>query len=211
MRRLCESSLAGGPIGNAPVYARIVPRPNRPQVAGGIYHITARGNRRQDVFADDSDRDLYLSLLERVVVRYGWRCHGYCLMANHVHLVIETPQPNISFGMQFLSGRYAQIFNQRHGVTGHLFQGRFHSVLVQHTSQLLVLMRYVALNPVEAHLCDHPRDWKWSSYAAVVGRTPKPQFLQVDLIMESLGQNTREGARAAFAEFVVGPPARAGP
>lgn len=181
-----------------------MPRAHRSQIAGGMYHITARGNRQQVIFVDDADRSLYLSLLERSVAKYGWRCHAYCLMPNHVHLVVETRRPNVSAGVQFLSGRYGAAFNHRHGVSGHLFQGRFHSVLVKHTPQLLVLMRYVALNPVRAGLCNSPELWPWSSYAALMGRIRRPCFLDVNLTLETFGQGRDDEARAALAEFVVG-------
>jgi REP element-mobilizing transposase RayT len=145
-----------------------MPRPLREEVAGGIYHVTARGNDRRVVFRDSRDGELYLSMLARVVNRQGWLCLSYCLMHNHVHLLIETPRPNLSNGMQRLQGDYARRFHARHGTSGHLWQGRFHSKRVRHDAQFFAVARYVARNPVEAQLCDHAEEWRWSSHGGVV-------------------------------------------
>jgi len=172
--------------------------------------VTSRGNRRQLIFMDDIDRQLFLHLLEKVVARCRWRCHAYCLMSNHFHLVIETPEPNLSYGLQLLNGAYAQWFNQRHGLTGHLFQGRFHSVLVESDWQLLELTRYVVLNPVRAGLCEKPGDWPWSSYRAVVMRVSPPRFLTIDWLLSQFGRDPQR-AREEFRIFVFDAPARASP
>jgi REP element-mobilizing transposase RayT len=185
-----------------------MPRPPRLQLAGAIYHVTARGNRRVDIFMDDSDRRLFLALLERTVTRYGWRCHTYCLMKNHFHLVIETPEPNISDGMQFLAGLYAAAFNHRHGLSGHLFQGRFHTVVLKSDGQLLATVRYVLLNPVRAGLCERPGDWKWSSYGTIV-QVDVRSFVHVGLLLGLFGRVGSQ-AREEFGRFVFDPPARAG-
>ena len=103
-------------------------RPLRLEFSGAVYHVTSRGNARQDIVADDRDRWLFLSLLAHVVDRYGWLCHAYCLMDNHYHLLVETPQPNLSLGMRQLNGRYTQACNRQHDRVGHLFQGLFRAV-----------------------------------------------------------------------------------
>jgi putative transposase len=118
-----------------------VPRPHRLQPAGGVFHITSRGNRRQEIFVDDADRELFLAILGEVIARYCWRCHAYCLMPNHYHLLIETTAENLSIGMHRLNFLYAVRFNNRHGLDGHLFQGRFHSVLVESNHHLIELTR----------------------------------------------------------------------
>jgi putative transposase len=187
-----------------------VPRPPRPQLAGAIYHVTARGNRRVDIFVDDSDRRLFIALLELTITRYGWRCHTYCLMKNHFHLVIETPQPNVSAGMQFLAGRYGAAFNHRHGLSGHLFQGRFHAVVVESEGQLLAAVRYVLLNPVRAGLCEQPGEWRWSSYRAIVRMDYVQPFVHVGRLLGLFGP-VESRAREEFARFVFDAPARAGP
>src|ERR687896_722074 len=107
-----------------------MPRRPRQEVAGGINHVFARGNNRGHVFIDDTDRRAYLTTLGRVTRWKRWRCLAYCLMPNHVHLLLETPQANLGAGMQYLHGSYANEFNERHGRFGHVFQGRYGSVLV---------------------------------------------------------------------------------
>ena len=131
-------------------------RPLRIEFPGALYHVTSRGNARQRVFRDDEDREMFLATLAWVVERFGWRCHAYCLMDNHIHLLIETPQPNLSRGMRQLNGVYTQPFNRRHRKVGHLFQGRFKAVLVEKERYLLELARYIVLNPVRAKMVKTP-------------------------------------------------------
>ena len=116
-------------------------RPLRLEYPGAIYHLTSRGNGRQKIYLNDDDRRLFLDTLAGVVSRYGWICHGYCLMANHYHLLVETPKANLSQGMHQLNGIYTQSFNRRHKRVGHIFQGRFKAILVQKESYLLELER----------------------------------------------------------------------
>jgi REP element-mobilizing transposase RayT len=175
----------------------------RPQVAGGVYHVTTRGNRGQLIFANQLDPSLFVHLVSKNVRRLGWRCHSFCLMPNHYHLLIETPEPNLSIGMQRLNGIYARWFNHAHGYSGHLFERRFHSVFVERNAHLLELTRYLALNPVRAGLCRHPSEWLWSSYRAMTGAVPPPEFLTCDWVL-SLFDADRERARARFAAFVDG-------
>ena len=127
-------------------------RPLRIQYAGAVYHVTSRGNEKKPVFKDDEDRRTFLNTLQHVNKRYNWICHAYCLMANHFHLLIETPDGNLSPGMRQLNGVYTQLFNKRHGRTGHLFQGRYSAILIQKDSHLLEVCRYVVLNPVRARI-----------------------------------------------------------
>ena len=164
-----------------------MPRPPRELKPGGIYHVTARGNRKQRIFLADDDRRFFLTLLDRIAARLRWICHAYCLMENHYHLLVETPGADLSTGLQLLNGRYAQTFNARYSLTGHLFQGRFHSVVVRTDEHLFELTRYLALNPVRAGLCARPEQWPWSSYRAVIGATPEPPFLKVDRLLEFFG------------------------
>jgi REP-associated tyrosine transposase len=186
------------------LYARLVPRSHRLQVAGGVFHVTARGNRRQNVFVHPNDYVAFLLLLDGLSRRRGWRGYGYCLLSNHYHLVVETPAPDLSAGMQWLNGRFAQTFNHRHALDGHLFQGRFDSVLVESDSHLLELSRYLALNPVKAGLCSHPRQWRWSSYSAVAGREAPRPFLAPRRVLQLFGSSVPT-ARARFEEFVNDP------
>lgn len=147
-------------------------RPLRIPVAGGIYHLLARGNDRGQIFADDADRSEFLAIAAEVLGRFGWRCLTYCLMGNHYHLVALTPEENLSRGMRQLNGVYAQRYNRRHRRGGHLFGGRFHAVLVERDTHLLELARYVALNPVRAGLCARPEGWPWSAHRTLIGTAP---------------------------------------
>ena len=126
-------------------------RPIRIEFAGALYHITSRGDRREAIYEDDTDRFRFLEVLGEVVERFNWRCHAYCLMTNHYHLVVETVDGNLSKGMRQLNGVYTQWSNRRHRRTGHLFQGRYKAILVDSEAYLLELARYVVLNPVRAH------------------------------------------------------------
>src|ERR687896_1982709 len=111
-------------------------RPLRIEFSGAIYHVTSRGNAREDIWLDDTDRAMFLGVLAKVISRFNWRCHAYCLMDNHYHLLIETLEPNLSKGMRQLNGVYTQRFNRRHGRVGHVFQGRYKAILVERDSYL---------------------------------------------------------------------------
>jgi putative transposase len=176
-------------------------RPLRIEYDGALYHVTSRGNDRKAIFKDDCDRELLLNTLTQVTERFHWICHGYCLMNNHYHLVIETPDGNLSKGMRQLNGVYTQAFNKRHGRIGHLFQGRFKAILVQKDSHFLEVCRYVVLNPVRVKTISHPRQWKWSSYKATAGMVQAHGCLTVDEILSHFGQRTRI-AHEKYCEFV---------
>ena len=120
-------------------------RPLRLEFPGALYHITSRGNRREAIYDDNADRANFLELLVDIIERCNWRCHAYCLMTNHYHLVVETPEANLSKGMRQLNGVYAQRFNRRHNRVGHVFQGRPSVILVDKDSYLMELARYVVL------------------------------------------------------------------
>jgi REP element-mobilizing transposase RayT len=176
-------------------------RPLRIDLAGALYHVTSRGDRREDIFHDDSDRRDWLSLLEQVCERFNWRCHAYCQMTNHYHIVVETPDANLSHGMRQLNGVYTQRFNRRHRLVGHLFQGRFTGVLVERETHLLELARYVVLNPVRAGMVTDAAEWPWSSYAAMTGATATPSWLTTDWLLSRFGQD-RHKARMRYVDFV---------
>ena len=177
-------------------------RPLRLEFEGAVYHVTSRGNARQDIVADDEDRRTFLRMLAHVVDRYGWLCHAYCLMDNHYHLLIETPQSNLSQGMRQLNGRYTQAYNRRHLRVGHLLQGRFKAILVEKEAHLLELCRYVVLNPVRAKLVSHPRRWMWSSYRTTSGETEAPAWLMTDWVLGQFGQRRRT-AQEKYRVFVA--------
>jgi len=160
-------------------------RPLREEVEGGIFHVFARGNGKQAIYLDDDDRRTYLRMLGAAVERHNWCCLAYCLMDNHLHLLIETPDANLGIGMQRFHGLYAQTFNERHGRSGHLFQGRYGAVRVTTDPQLWMLVRYLAVNPVRAELCERPADWRWSSHGAVAGSGP-PRWLDHSRLLQYL-------------------------
>jgi REP element-mobilizing transposase RayT len=152
-------------------------RPLRPLVAGGVYHVMSRGDGKAQIFLDARDHLAFLERLGLTVSRFDWRCLSYCLMDNHFHLLVQTPQPNLSRGVQHLKTAYAQFFNRRHNRWGHVFGGRFKSPLIQQDAHLLEVFRYIALNPVRAGRCLDPRAWRWSAHAALMGDVPAPDFL----------------------------------
>jgi len=145
-----------------------MPRPPRDDFEGAVHHVWARGVARLPIFRDNADRVTYLHHLGRIVRLKMWRCLSYCLMGNHVHLLVETPEANLAAGMQRLHSVYAQTFNERHGRSGHVFQSRYGSKLIRDDGQLWTAAAYIARNPVEAGLCAQPSAWRWSSHAAVV-------------------------------------------
>ena len=176
-------------------------RPLRIEYAGAVYHVTSRGNERKAVFKGDEDRIRFLNTLQHVNKRYNWICHAYCLMDNHYHLLIETPDGNLALGMRQLNGVYTQLFNRAHGRNGHLFQGRYKSILIQKDSHLLEVCRYVVLNPVRAKMVEAPEAWKWSSYRATAGREASHVCLTRDWV---LGQFSRKRplAEKEYRKFV---------
>ena len=176
-------------------------RPLRIEFPGALYHVTSRGNASQRVFRDDEDRELFLATLAWVVERFGWRCHAYCLMDNHIHLLIDTPQPNLSRGMRQLNGVYTQRFNRRHGKVGHLFQGRYKAILVEKEGYLLELARYIVLNPVRAKMVKTPERYPWSSYQPMLGLAPVPPALAIEWVLDQFAR-TRATARRRYAKFV---------
>jgi REP element-mobilizing transposase RayT len=177
-------------------------RPLRLEFPDALYHVTARGDRQEDIFEDDQDRELFLATLEQVISRFNWICHAWCLMDNHYHLLIQTPDGNLSKGMRQLNGVYTQASNRRHRRVGHLFQGRFKAILVDSDAYLLELSRYVVLNPVRAGIVKKPAAWPWSSYRASVGLEPAAPWLAVDGLLAQFARR-RSLARERYAKFVA--------
>ena len=176
-------------------------RPLRLELAGALYHVTSRGDGREDIYLSDDDRQAWLETLAQVCGRFNWVCHAYCQMSNHYHLVIETPDANLSKGMRQLNGVYTQRFNRSHQRVGHVFQGRFKAILVEKDSYLLELARYVVLNPLRARMIRQLDQWPWSSYPATCGRVAKPDWLQTDFILSQFSAQ-RARAIAKYRTFV---------
>ncbi len=176
-------------------------RPLRIELAGGLYHVTSRGDGHEAIFLEDADRQAWLDLLGQVCKRFNWVCHAWCQMTNHYHIIIETVEGNLSRGMRQLNGVYTQHVNRAHHRIGHVYQGRYKAILVEKDAYLLELARYVILNPVRASLVEVPEQWHWSSYHAMTGTTKAPAWLDTDWI---LGQFSRDRPNAirAYVDFV---------
>jgi REP element-mobilizing transposase RayT len=176
-------------------------RPLRIEYPGALYHVTSRGNARAKIFLDDHDYRKFLDVLGSAVKRFNWICHAYCLMPNHYHMLIETPDGNLSRGMRHLNGIYTQKFNWKHSRCGHLLQGRYKAILVDKDEYLLELSRYLMLNPVRAGITRFPWEYTWSSYRATVGKERAPEFLTTDWLLARCGDK-RGLARRGFENFV---------
>jgi REP element-mobilizing transposase RayT len=179
-------------------------RPLRIEYAGACYHLMSRGDRREDIFNDKQDRELFLQVLGRSCQKTGWEVHAYCLMTNHFHAVIETPQPNLSAGMGWLLGTYTQAFNRRHRQWGHLFGGRYKGQLIDDRSPgyLRQACDYVHLNPKRAGLIAPERplqSYAWSSYPAYLQPRLRSEWLRVDRLLGEHGlQRDAPQAGASF-------------
>lgn len=176
-------------------------RPLRLEFAGALYHITSRGNERKAIYFDDTDFELFLTLLGRVCEQYNWVVHAYCLMTNHYHLLVETPDANLSKGMRQLNGTYTQAINRKRARVGHLFQGRYKAILVDKDAYLLELSRYVVLNPVRANMVETIEDWPWSSWHSAIGKEVSPDWLATDAMLSLFGKYQKT-AREKYAAFV---------
>jgi REP element-mobilizing transposase RayT len=174
----------------------------RLEFPGAIYHVTSRGNARCSIFMDDEDRVLFQICLAETIMRFRWRCHAYCLIDNHYHLLIETPEGNLSAGMRQLNGLYTQRFNRCHERVGHLFQGRFKAIVVERDRYLLELCRYIVLNPIRAGMVENLEHYVWSSYMATMGFSECPVWLETDWVLGQFGK-VRAKARSRYAEFVA--------
>jgi putative transposase len=176
-------------------------RLHRIELAGGLYHVTSRGDRREDIYLSDDDRSAWLDILRAVCRRFQWSCHGWCRTNNHFRAVIETPAGTLSQGMRQLNGVYTQYVNRTHDRVGHAFQGRFKAILVERDAYLLELARYVVLNPVRARMVKRPEQWGCSSYRAMIGAADRSTSLHTDWIV---GQFAARRSRAGenYAEFV---------
>jgi putative transposase len=174
----------------------------RVEYPGALYHVISRGNQRQNIFHDDRDRTKYLELLCRLKEVYSFRLHAYVLMLNHVHLLLESGQVPLSRIMQRLGSGYTQYFNRRHGLAGHLFQGRYKAILCDKDSYLLELSRYLHLNPVRAKAVKDPADYTWSSYGGYMRGTERQKWLDTTDVLREFSRNPAQ-ARKLYRRFVL--------
>lgn len=177
-------------------------RPLRIEFPGALYHITSRGDRKVDIYLDDTDRAVWLQTLADVCARSNYVVHAFCQMTNHYHLLLETLDGNLSDGMRQLNGVYSQYFNRRHDLVGHVFQGRYKAILVQKESYLMELARYIVLNPVRAKLVSDPENWPWSSYRLTIGEATPPAWLDTSFTLKKFGDDGA-GAVLAYRQFVL--------
>lgn len=176
-------------------------RPLRIEYEGALYHITARGNERKPLYKEEGDYHRFLNILSELPERFGTAIHGYVLMANHYHLLIETPKANISKSIHYLNATFSGYFNRTYGRSGHLFQGRYKSFLVEKETYLLAISRYIHLNPVRASIVKRPEEYKWSSYPAYAGKAAHKQWLTRNWLLDRFSNDEAE-ARRLYKAFV---------
>ena len=177
-------------------------RPLRIEFAGALYHVTSRGDGRDDIYLDDGDRKEFLDVLGEACEVFNWSVHAWCQMTNHYHLLVETPDGNLSKGMRHLNGVYTQRLNRKHRRVGHVFQGRFKAILVEKESYLLELARYIVLNPVRAGIVESPEHWPWSSYPITAGLSPCPDWFDRDWLLGEFATR-RDPAVKRYMQFVA--------
>jgi len=177
-------------------------RPLRLEFAGALYHVTSRGDGREEIYLADGDRRVFFDVLAEACVHCNWIIHAYCLMTNHYHLIVETPDANLAKGMRELNGVYTQRFNRVYNRVGHVFQGRYKAILAQKEAYLLELARYVVLNPVRARMVRTPGEYPWSSYRAMIGEEAAPEWLETRWILASFGEMEAEAVEG-YARFVA--------
>jgi len=170
-------------------------RPLRIEYAGGLYHITSRGNERKKIFLDDGDRKKFLGILEDYRDRYGILIHSYVLMDNHYHLILETPKGNLLKVMHGINGGYTGYFNRKYGRSGHLFQGRYKGIIIDKDSYLIPLSRYVHLNPVRAKIVKRPEQYRWSSYPGYIGKGKENGWVEYSWILSQFGRGRLRARR----------------
>ena len=170
-------------------------RPLRIEYSGAFYHVMNRGNAGEKIFKGKRDREKFLEYVEKAVERFSLVIHSYCLMDNHYHLLIETPEPNLSSAVQWLNVSYAVYFNRKRQRRGHLFGGRFKAILIDADEYLKQLSRYIHLNPVRAKITERPGDYPWSSYNAFLAKDKTPGWLEVKWLLAQFGGKKKDAVR----------------
>jgi len=170
-------------------------RPLRVEFRGAFYHVINRGNGGEKIYISRRDREKFLEYLQKAVGRFGIKIHTYCLMTNHYHLLVETPQANLSQAIKWINVSYAGYFNRKHQRRGHLFQGRFKSILVDADDYLKPLSRYIHLNPIRAGIVQNLASYPWSSYPVLIGKIKAADWLEVNWLLSLFGKNFTEAAK----------------
>lgn len=176
-------------------------RPLRVDYPDAYYHVINRGNNLETIFKSERDKEKFLEYLEKAAERFSIIIHAYCLMSNHYHLLVQTPEANLSATMQWINVSYAAYFNRKRLRQGHLFQGRFKAILIDADEYLKHLSRYIHLNPVRAKMVSTPAEYPWSSYAAFIGKQKAPKFLETDWLLSNFGKNKKQ-AKQNYKHFV---------
>ena len=176
-------------------------RPLRVEHKDAVYYVTSKGNAGNPICRDDEDRELFLETVGFVVNRYKWKCHAYAILESKYSLVIETPKPNLSVGMRQLNGIYTQKFNRKHGLAGHVFQGRFKAVILERENFLLDICRLVVLQPAISGATKNYATYKWSSYKPTAGLSHAPKFLDTDWILSQFAKRPKN-AQKKYVEYV---------
>ena len=185
-----------------------MPRKPRIEYKGAIYHIMSRGNRGDSIFEDDGDNELFIDTLAEACTKTGWLVHAFCLMGNHYHLLLETPEANLVSGMKWLQGTYTQRFNSRHRQWGHLLQGRYKALVVNgEADYFLTVSNYVHLNPARARMIPGSggaelADFRWSSFLLYLDPAKRPEWLSVDRTLGSLGLTDDRKGLVAFKGYM---------
>ena len=186
-----------------------MPRKPRLEYAGAVYHVMSRGNHLQKVFRGDEDCGIFLETLGEACGRAGWRVHAYVLMGNHYHLLLETPEPNLVVGMQWVQSTYTKRFNAAHREWGHLFQGRYKAIPVEAGGGYFsTIATYIHLNPVRMKGYDFDKErlgnYRWSSFPAYVGKAPRSEWLSCRRVLEQLGMADTAVGRRRYSEYMAG-------
>jgi len=179
-------------------------RPYRLQGENCCYHITSRGDGRKDIYKSEGDYLKFLEYIKKGKERYKFYLYAYALMSNHYHLLLETRQANISRIMQYLNTSYTTYYNVKRNKSGHLFQGRYKSILVEKESYFLELTKYIHLNPLRAKMVKKPEEYRWTSYRGYIGRE-KDEYIdreRIKEIMEMSGRSYEEFVRAGMGKEI---------
>jgi putative transposase len=176
-------------------------RPLRIEFSGAFYHVTSRGNEKRQIFLSEKDFRKFLDVLSELPARFAVEIHGFALLGNHYHLLLQTARPNLGMAMQYLNTSYAVYFNRMHKRVGHLLQGRYKAFLIEKNSYLLTVSRYIHLNPVKAHLVDRPEEHFWSSYRNYIGRGKRHSWVTCSMVLGQMSPDPSQ-AKKLYRKFV---------